>query len=76
MIWVASICSQSNSIFLPTFVVLQTTQESMELSKNQGESESLKFLQITFNGGLSLLDLDLNRALLHFNCLQKRNGKA
>ena len=64
MNWVASIWPQSNSIFLPTLVGLKTTKESMELSKNLRESKSLKFLKITFNGGLNSMDLDLASNLL------------
>ena len=60
---------------LSCLVGLQTTKESIELSKNLRESKSLKFLKNTFNGGLNLIDLDLACAWTHSNCLQERNEK-
>ena len=73
MNWVASIWPRSNPLFLPTLVGLQTTKESMELSKNLRESKTSNFLENTFNGGLDSTVLALARAWSHPKCLQKKD---
>ena len=77
MNWVASIWPQSNSIFLPTLVGLQTTKDPRELMRIEWESKRIKNLENTFNVVQNLI---LLASILVWSCsnsLQKwiRNGK-
>jgi len=68
--WVASIWPQSNSIFLPTLVGLQTTKDPRELMRIEWESKRWSFLKITFNVVQNLRLLASNMIWSHLRSLQ------